>query len=513
MFNAHDIEKYYGARAVLDRVSISIGAGDRIGLVGRNGSGKSTLLRILAGEVPADRGNSGGIRRGLSVGYLPQIPEFTPESSVLESAARDLPPGVEEWQVRKNLFGLGFRGEQLSQAASSLSGGEKTRLLIARLLCGKYDLLLLDEPTSHLDIAMMEWLEERLRSYRGAFLVASHDRRFLDGTVNRILELDEGRLTEYTGGYSEFARAKQEALERRKEDYILQQRQVRALREFASRKMDWAKRAQDGPKRGRDQRGRVAEKLAKQAHAARRRIERMEQVENVRDAIELSSAFEPSHRSGQMVIEARGLAMDFGSRSIFSDVDLTIRYGERIGVVGPNGAGKTTLLRVLLGLQAPTRGWVRPGASLEPHYLAQEQEQLDPRATVLETIESRARMAHTEARTLLACFLFRENEVFKRVGDLSGGERARLGAAAAVVSGANLLILDEPTNHLDIDTRERLEDSLAAYSGTIVFVSHDRYLLDRLARRTLSMEGGRVSDYPGSFTEYRQSGQNNSHEQ
>ncbi len=502
MFNVNGIEKYYGARAILDGISLSIGPGERVGLVGRNGCGKTTLLRILAGEDKADRGSVSGIRRGLSIGYLPQIPEFSADSTVLETASRDLPPGVEAWQVRKALSGLGFRPDQLDQTAQSLSGGEKTRLLLARQLVGGHDLLLLDEPTSHLDINMLEWLEKYLQAYRGAVLVASHDRRFLDRTVSHVLELDEGNLTEYSGGYTAYATAKQLALERQKEDYILQQRQIRALQEFVARKLGWAAKTQAGPKRGRDQRGRVSEKLAKQAHAAERRIERLETLDRPRDSANLSALFEPTRRSGQVVFEARGLSKQFNGTPLFEDLSLSVRYGERIGIVGPNGAGKTTLVRVLLGLEPPTDGDVRQGASLHPLYLAQEQEQLDPTSTVLETIESAGALTHTEARTLLACFLFRENEVFKRVRDLSGGERVRLAVAAAVVSGANLLVLDEPTNHLDIDTRERLEDALEAYSGTVLVISHDRHLLDRLTERTISIDSGIVTDYPAPFAEF-----------
>jgi len=505
MLFARDISRYYGSNPVLDGASLTIGRGDRVGLIGRNGSGKTTLLNILAGRERPDGGHVSGIRHGASIGYLPQFPDFAPGVDALGAVTAGLPPGVPFWQVRKTLLGLGFTDYQMEQEASTLSGGEKTRLMLARLLLGEHDLLLMDEPTSHLDIPMLRLLEETLRAYRGAYVVVSHDRRFLDHTVNRILEMDGGRLTEWAGNYSDYAEAKRVALESRRADWLDQQRKINALREFIASALGWAAKGESGPKRGRDHRGRIAEKVAKRAHAAERRIEQMEKVENVREGPRLSAAFAPGRRSGHVVFEARDVAKAYGSRTLWEGVDLWVQYGERIGLVGPNGAGKTTLLRVLMGLEPASTGEVRQGAGLVPLYLDQEQRNLDPDLTVLETVERMGRMSHTDARTLLACFLFREDEVFKRVGDLSGGERARLAVAGGVVSGANLMVLDEPTNHLDIDTRERLEDALGAYTGTLMVVTHDRYLLDRLTRRTLVLGDGRVEDYGGPFHEWEES--------
>jgi ATPase subunit of ABC transporter with duplicated ATPase domains len=500
MFNAHNIEKHYGARTVLDGVSLSIGSRHRVGLIGRNGCGKTTLLRILAGVDTADRGSVSGVRHGVSIGYLAQIPAFAQGESLMNAIGRVIPPDVAEWEIRKALMGLGFTAAQFTQDARTLSGGEKTRLMLAGVLLGRHDLLILDEPTSHLDLAMLRWLEGYLSSYAGAVLVSSHDRRFLDNVVDSILELDGGKLSRFVGGYTQYAEAKRQMLEQQRADYVLQQRQIRALEEFVRRQLGWAEKTQSGPKRGRDQRGRISEKMAKRAHAAEKRIEQMEKVDKPRDSFHLNAALAPDRRSGRRVFEARGLGKAYGNRTLWQDLDLDIEYGERIGIVGPNGSGKTTLLRVLLGEEDQTAGSVIAGAGLVPLRMEQEHQNLDPELTVLQTVEAVGGMTQTEARTLLACFLFREDEVFKRVGDLSGGERARLAVTGAVISGANLLVLDEPTNHLDIDTRERLEQALEAYTGTMLIVSHDRWLLERLTNRTLIFGNGQVTDVPEAYS-------------
>lgn len=505
MFQAHDVERYFGASAVLDGASLSLNTGEKVGLVGRNGCGKSTLLRILAGMDRPDRGGVTAARHGLFVGYLPQFPEFPPGSSLLEAVTDRWPPGVPTWKVRKALIGLGFREGQFEQHVTTLSGGEKTRAMLARLLVGEYDLLLLDEPTSHLDIPMLQWLEETLRSYPGTALIVSHDRRFLDNTVSRTLELDGGRLTEYAGNYTAYAEAKRRQRLSAEADYTVQQREISALREFIARQLGWASRGQAGPKRGRDHRGTISAKVARRARAAERRIAHMDIVDKPREAAHVDALLRPARRGSQIVFEARDVSKCFHDRTLFGPTDIYVRQGERVGVIGPNGAGKTTLVRMLLGQITPDTGSVRVGPSVQPLYVAQEQEQMDPRKTVFETVSDIGGLSQTEARTVLACFLFREDEVFKRVCDLSGGERARLAVAAGVVSGANLLVLDEPTNHLDIDTRERLEDAIAAYTGTLLVVSHDRYLLDRLTERTLVLENEVIRDYAGNYTAWQES--------
>jgi ATP-binding cassette subfamily F protein 3 len=378
--------------------------------------------------------------------------------------------------------------------------------VLARLLLTRPDLLLLDEPTNHLDLRRMEWLEGYLRRYRGAVLVISHDRRFLDHTARRVLELSGGTIREYAGNYSYYARRKEEERKRRQIDYQRRQEEIASLKEFIARASGRARAIGQGPKRGRDHYGRVASKVAKQAKSAERRLERMEKVNKPWEPDTLNARFRPETRHGQWAIQAAGLGKGYGGRTLFSGVDLSVEYGERVAVIGPNGAGKTTLLRVLLGQEPPDAGESRIGAGVKVGYLAQRQESLDPERTLLEEVLSEREGTETEIRNLLACFLFRRDEVYKKVGALSSGERVRLALAKLLASGCNLMVLDEPMHHLDFDTRERMEQALEGYAGTLIAVSHDRLLLDRLAERLVIIEGGTAAQYPGNYSDYLQSG-------
>jgi ATP-binding cassette, subfamily F, member 3 len=507
VLQAHEIRREHGAFEVLRGASMQLYRGEKVGLIGRNGTGKSTLLRILAGQERPDGGQVTRTPSDLLVADLPQTAEFMAGLSVAEAlvdAATGEPAPV--WERERVLAGLSLAHVAMDQPAATLSGGEKTRLMLARVLLSDADVILLDEPTNHLDVEMLEWLERFVRASRKTFLLVSHDRRFLDRTVDRLYELEAGRLTPYAGGYSFFAEQKRLALQRQASLYEEQQRQIRVLQEFIRRQIGMAAGIQEGPKRGRDHYGRVSKKVARQARAAQSRLERLERVDAPRAAAGIQAGFAPERRSGEWVIEARGVGARFGQRSLFRDLDLDVVYGERWGIVGPNGSGKTTLLRMLLGLAEPTEGRVAHGASLRPVYLAQESENLNRENTVLDELLEARRLSHTEARTLLACVLFRQDEVFKRVGALSAGEQVRLALAKAMVSGANLMVLDEPTNHLDIAARERMEEALAAYSGTLLVVSHDRYLLDRLVDRLLVLGGNEPRRFLGRYSEWEAAG-------
>ncbi|MBW3625825.1 MAG: ABC-F type ribosomal protection protein [Armatimonadetes bacterium] len=506
LLKAINLRKSYGLFDVLIDASCEIAPGDRVGLIGANGCGKSTLLKIMAGRETPDGGHV-HLPGNPLVGYLPQEAGFPVSLSLMSALCADLPDEPPPWEAEELLAGLNFPRERWDQPVRTLSGGEQTRLMLARLLLMQPDLLLLDEPTNHLDLGALEWLEKYLGRFRGALLVISHDRRFLDHTVNRILELDGRKLREFGGNYSFYAQQKEEERRRQEVEYRRQQEEIASLKAYIKRASSRARAIGQGPKRGRDHYGRVASKMAKQAKAAERRLDRIERVQKPWEPDTLNARFQPETRHGQWAARAESLSKCYGDRVLFRRVDLSIAYGERVAIIGPNGAGKTTLLRILLGEEPPDEGESHLGPGVKVGYLAQHQENLNPEHTLLEEALAERNASETEVRTLLACFLFRRDEVFKKVGALSSGERVRLALVRLLASGCNLMVLDEPTHHLDIDTRERMEEALEEYPGTLLLVSHDRLLLDRLAERLVIIEGGEVTQYPGNYTDYLHSGE------
>lgn len=500
MLDISHVNKSYGLQEVLKDVTCRLHPGEKVGLVGRNGSGKSTLLKIIMGIETPDTGLARRAPASLTVGYLSQAHRSEKNQTALEAVQGSLPDCHRQWEAKRVLTGLGFREAQWDQTVQSLSGGEKTRLALARLLLQKPDYMLLDEPTNHLDIRMMEWLETWLNESETAAIIVSHDRRFLDNTVQKIWELEQGKLTVYTGSYSDYHRLKQVELMRSEENYRQQQREIQSIQEFIQRQLRLAARIQSGPKAGRDYYSRVGAKVAKRGDAGRKRLEQMNKVEKPRQETHARIGFGDIESSGQRVLSARDLGKAFGAKSLFQGLNLEITRGERVAVIGPNGAGKTTLLKLLLGEESPDSGDVRLGAGLRVGYLAQEHENQNPQNTVLEEVRSVSRSDESEVRTLLACLLFPGNDVFKRIEQLSEGERVRVALAKLLASGANLLVLDEPTNHLDIHTRERMEIALRSYEGTILLVSHDRCLLDQLADKTLLIEDSSATLYLGNYS-------------
>jgi ATP-binding cassette subfamily F protein 3 len=397
------------------------------------------------------------------------------------------------------LAGLDLRGLDGDTPVEILSGGQKTRLGLARLLLAPPGLLLLDEPTNHLDIGALEWLEAYLQRYEGAMLIVSHDRAFLDATVGAILELDPltHTVAEYPGTYSDYIETKQRALEKHWAAYKDQQAQIAHLEGTLAAKKGYAQSIERGtidfaPRK-------IAKGIARRAVVQQRRIQRLldsgERIDKPQRTWQMKLDFENTPASGRDVLHLEGVAMGFGDLVLFRDVDLTLRFGERIALVGPNGSGKTTLARLILGELEPKEGQVRLGSGVKLGYYAQEQEDLDPDTTPYQAVRAVAPMGETETRSFLHYFLFSGDEVFVPVGSLSFGERARLILARLVAQGCNFLLLDEPINHLDIPSRSRFEQAVMAYQGTVLAIVHDRYFIERFASSLWSIEGNTIRTY------------------
>lgn len=539
MISATKIHKAFGVTPVLQEVSFHINASDRIGIVGANGAGKSTLMKILAGQLSPDAGQL-GIARDISLGYLQQRDHFRPDRTVEEemleifrwqrqtekeltelSERISLRSGagqpVEEdlarydalssefarrkgfeyrSQIRGILSSLAFSEDYMSKKIALLSGGERTRLALASMLLRAPDVLLLDEPTNHLDIGTLKWLEQYLLSYSGTLVIISHDRYFLDRVVRRIFEIENTRLTVYEGNYTAYAEKKRLQYEESLKHYEQVQEEISRQEEIIRRF-----------------KGHNTEKLVKRAQSREKLLARMERPDKpVAPLGRLKIQFKEKLNSGTDVLFARGLAKSFGrgaqKRELFRNVDLDIKKGDRLCIVGANGIGKTTLLKILLGQLAPDEGSVRLGQNVIPAYYDQEQQLLDPDNTVLEEVHGAFRLYdQQDLRSMLGRFLFRGDDVFKKVGDLAGGEKARLSLLKLMLSGANLLIMDEPTNHLDIQAKEVFEDALLAFPGTLLLVSHDRYLLSRIPTAILELNADGIRVFLGGYDYYAEKSQ------
>ncbi len=529
VLTAVDLSKAYGALDVFANVTLRIEHGDRIGLVGPNGQGKTTLLKLLAGiEQP-----SAGVisrARGLRVGYLPQDPppagdrtlyadlltifaDLQAQGAVLRSLEQQMEEAHDEAEmeqllerygalqarfelaggyryevrIRQVLSGLGFDARDYDQPLAQLSGGQRTRALLARLLLEEPDLLLLDEPTNHLDLQAREWLEETLLQWKGALVVVAHDRYFLDRVVTRIWELARGRLETYRGNYSHFVVQRAERREAQRRLWQRQQEHVSETEEFIRRNM--------AGQRTREAQGRL------------RRLERFkaeELVDRPEEQRQIRLNITTRIRSGDLVLATKGLVVGYTPEApLFACPDLEIRRGQTVALIGPNGAGKTTFVKTILGEVPPLAGRVRLGASVEVGYLAQMQAGLDPNQSVLDAVlEIAPRLSVEEARTFLGRFLFSGDDVFQTIATLSGGQRSRVALARLALRGANLLILDEPTNHLDVDSQEILQDVLRQFPGTILLVTHDRYLVEALATHVWDLRDGELRMYEGGYTAY-----------
>ena len=537
ILSAKDLTKTYGVDVILDKVSFHINQGDRVGIIGANGAGKTTLLKVLSGEFPCDSGDF-FVSGDTTIGYLKQSDNFQSENTVIEeveaifSGIEDLEKEMlelssaisvkaeqgesgleldrmlrrydqmqEEFRERGGysykseingiLNSMAFGEDFYHKKISTLSGGERTRLALACLLLKKPDLLFLDEPTNHLDIGTLKWLEQYLKTYKGTILLVSHDRYFLDQTVNRIFEVENHKLYIYEGSYSAYAEQKKQRREAELRKYQNQQKEI-------ARQEDMIRRFKE----------RGTEKLAKRAASREKRLEAMERAERPepqRGRMKLD--FRQNFKSGNDVLQGEGLSKSFGygsqEKRLFRNVDFDIKRGERICIVGPNGVGKTTLLKILMGELAPDNGRLKIGHNVEFGYYDQEQSFLTNSNTVLEELHDAYRLyTDTQLRSILGRFLFRGEEVFLEVGALSGGERARLSLLKMMLSGSNVLILDEPTNHLDIESKEVFEDALLEFPGTVIVVSRDRYFLDKIPTRIFELGQEGITSFLGTYNYY-----------
>lgn len=530
VLSANNLTKTYGTDVIIDKASFHLNAGDKVGIIGRNGAGKTTLLNMLTGELPCDEGEF-FVSQNTRIGYLKQRDNFSSEGTVLEeiegifSGLRELENEIAElsdkvaenpqdtgllnrldelqhrfdreggYTYKSEMIGIlnsmAFDESFYNKKISSLSGGERTRLALAALLLEKPDILLLDEPTNHLDIGTLKWLEQYLEAYRGTIMIVSHDRYFLDRTVNRIFEVENHKVYSYQGKYSDYAAQKKLRRETELRAYNNQQREI-ARQEEMIRRMK--------------QRG--TEHLAKRAASREKRLDMIERIERPESEMgKMKIHFKENFPSGGDVIMAENLEKSFGRgserRELFHGVNLDIKRGERICILGPNGVGKTTLLRVLLGELTPDAGYLKIGHNVAFGYYDQGQLLLSDANTVLEELKESYRLyTDTEMRSILGRFLFRGEEVFLPVGSLSGGEKARLSLLKLMLSGANTLILDEPTNHLDIESKEVFEEALMEFPGTVIVVSHDRYFLQRIPTRILELTQDGVVEYLGRYDYY-----------
>ncbi|MGM0506603.1 MAG: ABC-F family ATP-binding cassette domain-containing protein [Bacteroidota bacterium] len=529
MLQLQNIELTLGQRPLFDGVSALINPGERVGLVGPNGAGKSTLLKVIAGERPADGGDV-ILGNGATVGYLPQDGvDPDPEKSVfeevesgfqeiltlrreveqtqeqLETLDPESPEGVRalerfgrlqsrleqsgSWtltsDIERILSGLGFSEEDFTRSTTEFSGGWLMRIALARLLLRRPTFLLLDEPTNHLDIESLDWMERFLASYEGAVIIVSHDRAFLDTLTTRTLALDAGSLYDYAGNYSFYEKKfaqEQELLERQAEN---QAKQIKETEEFIDR-------------------FRYKASKAKQVQSRIKQLEKLERVQSRQKRDEISFRFPQPERSGQIVMELKRAVKKYDENVIFDGLDYQISRGEKIAVVGPNGAGKSTLIRMLAGNEPLSGGERRVGHNVTPVYFAQHQaDDLETSKTILEEMTDHAgHVGETQIRSLLGCFLFTGEDVFKKISVLSGGEKSRVALAKMLITPANFLILDEPTNHLDMDSKKILQEALAQYEGTCMIVSHDRAFLDPIVSHTLEIQPGFVKSWPGSVSDY-----------
>lgn len=525
LLSCDHITKSFGENTILSDVTFHINEHEKCAIVGINGVGKTTLLKIITGEEPCDDGNvfMGG---GYTLGYLKQNQDIDSARTIYEEISlvkqdvfdlelkirtlendmkalqgSELDKMLDEYhrcvtefeqkegystysEITGIIKGLGFSEEQFNQTINTLSGGQKTRVALGKILLSKPDLIILDEPTNHLDMNSISWLEGFISSYRGAVLIVSHDRYFLDKTVTKVVELDNTKCTVFSGNYSAYSEKKAFLKASLMKAYENQQREIKHQEEVITKLKQFNR-----------------EKSIKRAES---REKMLNKIDRIKKPFEINSAmnisFTPRFESGNDVLTVRGLSKSFGDNHLFSDIDFDIKKGERIAILGDNGTGKTTLLKIITELEEADGGNIRIGTNVNIGYYDQEQQVLNNNNSIIDEIhDTYPDMTQTEIRNLLAAFLFTGDDVFKMIGDLSGGEKGRVSLAKLMLSEANFLILDEPTNHLDIISKEILENAINNYKGTVLYVSHDRYFVNRTATGILHLTGHHMDRYIGNY--------------
>ena len=529
MLHLDGITLHFGERPLFDNITTIINPGERIGLVGPNGAGKSTMLKIIAGEQQADSGKV-KMSNTATVGYLPQDgvepdPKLTVLGEVeqafgeildlreahhnIQQKLETLDPGSEDHKnaieefgkvqhllensgsytlqanIERILMGLGFSEKDFSRSTTEFSGGWLMRIALAKLLLRNPTYLLLDEPTNHLDIESLQWIEIFLKNYDGAVIIVSHDRAFLDAVTNRTLALRRGELDEYAGNYTFYERKAAEEMELLKKQYENQKKELKQTQEFIDR-------------------FRYKATKAKQVQSRIKQMEKIEMIEIDDEQSEISFRFPEPQRAGQVVLSLNNMVKKYGDNTVFNGIDYQMERGDKIAVVGPNGAGKSTMIRILAGIEPMTSGKREVGYHVTPGYFAQHQaDELDPANSALEEMKLEgSRESETRLRTILGCFLFIGDDVFKKVKVLSGGEKSRLALAKMLLNPGNFLIFDEPTNHLDMQSKNILRQALQQYEGTLMIVSHDRDFLDPIVNKTLEIQPGRIKTWLGNVTYY-----------
>ncbi len=530
ILSCNNISKAFGENVILSNCSFNIEEREKAAIVGVNGVGKTTLLRIIVGEIAADEGTV-TLANGKSLGYLPQMPEIDSAKSIYDEvleAKKDVIELEERIRVLEEkmkslegseledtlkayntvtteferingfayksevvgvLKGLGFAEDEFDKKVSVLSGGQKTRLALAKLLVSKPDIILLDEPVNHLDLNSISWLEGYLSNYSGAVIIVAHDRYFLDHVVTKVVEIDRARTSAFSGNYTAYSKKKAERINAELNAYLNQQREIKHQEEVIEKLKSFNR-----------------EKSIKRAESREKQLAKVDLLDKPQTAdVNMKITLTPNITSGNDVLIVNGLTMIFGENKLFDKIDFDIKRGEKVAIIGNNGTGKTTILKIVNGIVKQSEGDVKLGTNVHIGYYDQEHNVLDPNKTIFDEIsDAYPDLNNTKIRNVLASFLFTNDDVFKKISSLSGGEKGRVSLAKLMLSKANFIILDEPTNHLDIMSKEILENALNSYEGTILYVSHDRFFINKTADRILELDDKKLTGYLGNYDYYLQ---------